>query len=83
MTGNACDRGGRIGTTPRAKVTVVFTGSWEAHPSQFYDGSNEPRDPSDAELAEAMRKYGSLARVLVDWNLQECIEVYVGREKVW
>lgn len=73
------------------KVRVVFTGTWEGIPDQFFDdgawlidGAKRLHDSAtDAELAEQMRSYGSLARVLVDWNLLDSIEVYVGSEKVW
>lgn len=41
------------------------------------DEKDRPEDPTEEDVIEAMKEYGSVARVIRDWNLDDGIEINV------
>ncbi len=66
------------------KVTVTFSGTWEAAPEHFFSDDDFPRRVTAADLAKAMREYagGDRMTLLREWCLLDCIEIQVEDERV-
>lgn len=74
-------------TTPPAKRShtflVTISDYIEMTVEDIWPDGDGPENPTDEDVATAMREYGSKQRVLRDWELLNDVTVSVGDVDVW